>query len=119
MNNEQHEVARFMLCAEQEVPHVPKIPEHKVSCLRAELIIEEWQELCDALGVKHIDEQVFDWEPLPCKPPNLVEVADAIADLLVVVLGTAVACGIDAKPIFDEVMRSNMTKFIDGHRRED
>jgi predicted HAD superfamily Cof-like phosphohydrolase len=41
---------------------------------------------------------------------DLVEVADAIADLLYTVLGTAVVHGIDMQPIFDEVHRSNMTK---------
>lgn len=41
---------------------------------------------------------------------NLVEVADALADLLYVVLGTAVVFGIDIAPIFNEVHRSNMTK---------
>jgi predicted HAD superfamily Cof-like phosphohydrolase len=41
---------------------------------------------------------------------DLVEVADGLADLLYVVLGTCVAHGIDIQPIFDEVHRSNMTK---------
>jgi len=39
--------------------------------------------------------------------------------LLVVVLGAAVAWGIDISPVFMEVMRSNMTKFEDGYRRND
>jgi predicted HAD superfamily Cof-like phosphohydrolase len=41
---------------------------------------------------------------------DLTEVADALADLLYTVLGTAVVHGIDVQPIFDEVHRSNMTK---------
>lgn len=41
---------------------------------------------------------------------DLAEVADALADLLHVAYGTAVACGIDLEPIFGEIHRSNMTK---------
>jgi len=52
---------------------------------------------------------------------DLVEIADAIADLLYVVYGAAVTYGLDAQVLFDEVHRSNMTKiWPDGtiHRRE-
>jgi len=41
---------------------------------------------------------------------DLVEIADALADLLYVTLGTAVVFGIDIQPVFAEVHRSNMTK---------
>ena len=37
-------------------------------------------------------------------------VADALGDLLYVVLGSAVCCGIDIEPIFREIHRSNMSK---------
>lgn len=41
---------------------------------------------------------------------DLVEVADALADLLYVVYGTALAYGIDIDAVFKEVHASNMTK---------
>lgn len=41
---------------------------------------------------------------------DLVAAADAFADRLVVLLGDAVACGLPAGPLFNEVMASNMTK---------
>ena len=44
---------------------------------------------------------------------DIVEIADAIADLAYFVFGTAVSTGIDLEPVFDEVHRSNMAKFKD------
>ena len=41
---------------------------------------------------------------------DLVEVADALGDLLYFIYGTGVAYGIDLEPIFAEIHRSNMTK---------
>ena len=76
--------------------------------LRCNLIQEELDELADAMGLG-----------LEGEPQNLVEVADALGDLLYVVLGTAVSFGIDIEPIFEEIHRSNLTKFIDGYRRGD
>lgn len=71
----------------------PELPPADVAALRVALIKEEFGELRKALTLN-----------------DLVGVADAIADLLYVVHGTALACGIDIDPIFAEVHRSNMTK---------
>jgi len=103
MTREQQMVREFMLKAGQECPDKPNLePSEDVKNLRYELIKEELEEL--------------DKAQCDC---NRLGIADAIGDLLVVVLGTAVAYGIDIQPIFDEIMRSNMTKFIDGYKRED
>lgn len=87
----------------------PTIPSFEIRKLRARLILEEALETCKALGVDvytmystGIIESSF--------KPNLVEIADGIADSLVVQLGTAVACGIDIEPIFEAVMKSNDSK---------
>ncbi len=53
------------------------------------------------------------------KKVDLVEVADALTDIDYVNLGAAIAYGLDLEPFQKEVQRSNMSKFIDGHRRED
>lgn len=79
----------------------PCMPEGVDKKLRLELIEEELQELREAF---HMD--------------NVVEVADAIGDLMYVVLGCAVTCGIDIEPIFHEIHRSNMTK-IGGYKDVD
>lgn len=83
----------------------PTIPSESIRGLRFSLIEEELAEFKAASDAQ-----------------NIVEVADAIADLLYVVYGAAVAWGIDAQACFDEVHRSNMTKvWPDGtvHRRFD
>lgn len=61
--------------------------------LHARLLREEVRETCEALIAG-----------------NVVEVADGLADVIVVALGCALDCGIDLSHVFDEVMRSNNTK---------
>lgn len=116
MKIEQDQVREFMMKAGQECPEKPTTPSMKVAELRTKLIEEELLELRGAIGLGRRFIAQDETERIPC---DLVEVSDAITDLLVVVLGTAVACGINIQPCWDEVHRSNMTKFIDGHRRED
>lgn len=49
---------------------------------------------------------------------NLEGVADGLADLIYVAIGTALAYGIDLRPVWNEVQRANMAK-EGGGRRED
>ena len=117
MTKEQAQVKEFMIKANQKIPVKPHLPTEKIGRLRLNLIGEEFKELANALGfVINFDYTNFEPEP---DWANLVDTADAIADLMYVVLGTAVACGIDIEPIFQEVHRSNLTKFVDGTFRED
>lgn len=71
--------------------------------LRIALIQEELNELGDALH-----------ETVATTDERLVDVADALADLIYVVLGSAVVWGIDLSPVFEEVHRSNMAKIVNG-----
>ena len=97
MDPEQEKVKKFMIEAGLVIPRCPIIPSQEVQKLRLALIREELGELQDAF-----------------EDGDVVEVADAIADLTYVVKGTAIACGIDMESIFNEVHASNMTKFKDG-----
>ena len=80
---------------------IGQFPAIRDPILRARLLREECNETCAALVAG-----------------DLVETADGLADLVYVALGTAVACGIDLAPIFQEVHRSNMTKTPNDKRAD-
>ncbi len=86
-------VGDFMEAFGQDVLYEPTIPDFNLSALRLDLITEEVQELQDALANK-----------------NMLEIADALTDILYVVYGAGHAFGIDLDDCFNEVHRSNMTK---------
>ena len=69
--------------------------------LRDHLVTEESKELIEAINAG-----------------NLTGIADACADLIYIVLGTAISYGIDLRPIWIEVQRTNMLK-EGGSVRED
>lgn len=93
MIREQGMVKKFHEGFEVGISDSPKLLDEKTQHLREKLIFEEYRELKEAFNNQ-----------------DIVEVADALADLLYVIYGTAVSCGIDMEPVFDEVHRSNMTK---------
>lgn len=69
--------------------------------LRVDLIREEFDELQEAV----VDE-------------DLVEIADALADLVYVTIGMAITYGIDLRPVWNEVHRTNMMKEGGGLRAD-
>lgn len=101
MNKEQKMVEEFHKEFDIPTRTKPFRLSYKEASLRTSLIQEELDELSDAFV-----------------SGSITDVADGIADLLYVVYGTAVQCGIDIEPIFQEVHRSNMTK-VGGYKRED
>jgi len=74
-------------------PKQPYIPNEQKKLLRGELIIEEIRETLDAIDKN-----------------DLVKIADGIVDSIVVLLGTSVTYGIDIRPVWDEVHKTNMAK---------
>ena len=87
------DVRTFMETYEQEVNTKPSFPDKKIVQLRYDLIKEELDELSEAI-----------------KDKDIVEVADALTDLLYVVYGAGHSWGIDLDKCFAEVRRSNMSK---------
>lgn len=103
MTLSQDSVRDFMRAVGQECPDKPTIPDPLIRALRLKLHYEE--------AVQELDDAFIE--------RDLVKIADSIADSLVVILGTACACGIDITPIFDEIMKSNWSKVEGGYVRED
>ena len=86
-------VGIFMKTFGQEVKNTPSFSTDKFNKLRLDLIKEELSELTDAMNNK-----------------DLLEVADALTDILYVTYGAGHAFGIDLDKCFDEVQNSNMSK---------
>ena len=119
MKKEQEQIREFMVKAGQDTPARPVMPNADVRKLRVKLIAEELCELAESFG---FDIEILNGEVNVFSngaTTNLTESYDAILDLLVVTIGAGVAIGTDLEPGWQEVHRSNMSKFIDGHRRED
>jgi predicted HAD superfamily Cof-like phosphohydrolase len=97
------------------------ILDYKERLLAANLVHEEAEEFVESLGFKIVSDAEGSHLEVSGQKPDLVEAADAIGDVLVVIYGAANRLGVNAYDLFAEVMRSNMTKvWPDGtvHRRE-
>lgn len=102
MTSNFEKVKEFMTVFGQEVKDSPQWPDRAVVGLREELIREEFQELKDAIQ-DFLNNRTSEKEAL-------IDVADALTDILVVTYGAGVAFGIDLDACFREVHRSNMSK---------
>jgi len=88
-----NKVKTFMETFGQEVKMKPSFSTDKINALRYDLIKEELEELKVAMENK-----------------DLLEVADALTDILYVTYGAGHALGIDLDKCFKEVQNSNMSK---------
>ena len=98
-------VGDFMEAFGQRVEMEPTWPDFNTRELRLELIQEELEELSDAVADR-----------------DMIQIADALTDLLYVVYGAGQSFGIDLDECFEEVHRSNMSKLGENGRpihRED
>tara|TARA_B100002051_G_scaffold145751_1_gene138043 strand:- start:463 stop:834 length:372 start_codon:yes stop_codon:yes gene_type:complete len=89
-------VGHFMKTFGQEVKTNTELSSEKINNLRINLINEELEELKKAI-----------------KDKNIIEVADALTDILYVAYGAGHAFGINLDKCFDEVQKSNMSKLGD------
>lgn len=79
------------------MPTTPTLPNEEERLLRFKLLEEEFVEYTEAED-----------------NDDIVEIADALADIIYIACGTAISYGIDLNAVFKEVHRSNMAKFVDG-----
>ena len=86
-------VGTFMKTFGQEVKDKPAFSTDKINKLRIDLIKEELEELTEAMNNN-----------------DLLEVADALTDILYVTYGAGHAFGIDLDKCFEEIQNSNMSK---------
>ena len=94
-----NKVGIFMKTFGQEVKNKPSFGSDKINKLRIELIKEELEELTEAMNNN-----------------DLLEVADALTDLLYVTYGAGHSFGIDLDKCFDEVQNSNMSKLDENNK---
>ena len=88
-----NKVGVFMKTFGQEIKNKPSFSTDKINQLRISLIQEELDELKEAMNNN-----------------DLLEVADALTDILYVTYGAGHAFGIDLDKCFNEVQNSNMSK---------
>ena len=81
----------------QRIGDKPELPDEDERKLRVKLLREEFTE--------YLDGESFN---------DLVEVADALADIIYIACGTAVSYGIPLDDVFESVHASNMAKLVDG-----
>ena len=94
-----NKVKTFMETFGQEVKNKPSFSTDKINGLRYDLIKEELEELKEAMENK-----------------DLLEVADALTDILYVTYGAGHAFGIDLDKCFEEVQNSNMSKLGEDNK---
>jgi predicted HAD superfamily Cof-like phosphohydrolase len=92
-----NKVGIFMKTFGQDVKSKPSFSTDKINKLRIDLIKEELDELKEAMDNN-----------------DLLEVADALTDILYVTYGAGHAFGIDLDKCFDEVQNSNMSKLSEN-----
>ena len=86
-------VKTFMNTYGQDVKEQASFPDDKIVQLRVDLIEEELNELKEAI-----------------ENNDIVEVADALTDILYVTYGAGHSFGVDLDECFEEVQKSNMSK---------
>lgn len=87
------QLKEFHLTYQAYTGDTPHLPSKEVRDLRMDILREEFEEYEEAEA-----------------NDDLVEIADALSDIIYIAVGTGVAYGLPMDKIFNEVHRSNMSK---------
>lgn len=112
---------------EKDQPNLEGIESRGRLRLKVDLIAEEFFELIEATFSEEASNSMRDsWENIFFEGldkntngewnRDIIETADALADLLYVIYGMALETGIPLDDVFDEVHRSNMSKLDENGR---
>ena len=101
MKQIQSDVLKFHKKFNMLISGTPAFPDVKTTKFRIKLIKEELWELLEAHENK-----------------DLVEVADAVGDLIYVLIGMTISYGIDMIPVWNEIQQTNMSKEGGGKRKD-
>lgn len=108
----------------QQINQIPSVPSDEDRLNRVRLAFEEVLEFAEATGVEvkvgyfTLDKTTRNVDLKINGDVNLIETADALADIEYINLGSANTYGIELQPIFNAVHKSNMKKFT-GNAHKD
>lgn len=122
-SNHEVRVRAMMMGFGQELPEKPTIADYKTRELRVRLMLEEVLEYAEAAGVGvYVENCRVDFGDLDFQErniaPDIVKMADAVADCSVVVVGTSVAHGFPLEELQEECDANNLLKLANGHLDE-
>ncbi len=122
----QQRVERFMVGAGHTIPDKPALCSTEKLKLQATLLFEEFLETVRAMGLDpwigrgHGERlEPEDLGLTQMGEPDLIELADGLADLSVVTIGSLSLLGIHDESLLAEVDSNNLLKLAKGTHRED
>lgn len=114
MKTAYNDVKEFHDATNQPYPTKPIIPTELAIIRRVKLILEEFEETMRAMGyavgTNQKTQRLVAVQYMDMNTEKLVDLADGLADLIYVAVGTAIEFGIPLPAVWDEVQRANMAK---------
>lgn len=110
----QEKVEQFMIAGEQDAPLTPTVPDSPTAWLRMNMLLSEVNEYKEAKSACYQAKLNLGTDQTTTQQAALVSMADALADMVYVIYGTAATYGIDLGNVLDIVHDANMRKLVDG-----